>query len=102
MRDLILRSCGTLQRAIDYVNSQGPAHVDNKALAKDVDSISTASTIVSLGSILYRILWHAFSCATYGDGGFDDDTNGKKISYPYINIYIYIYISVSGIPLINT
>ena len=93
MRDLILRSCGTLQRAIDYVNSQGPAHVDNKALAKDVDSISTASTIVSLGSILYRILWHAFSCATYGDGGFDDDTNGKKYRI-HILTYIYIHISV--------
>ena len=42
---LLLRSCGTLRRAIDFVNSQGP-----EVPAKEVDSMSTASTIVYLGS----------------------------------------------------
>ena len=40
------RSCGTLQRAIDFVNSQGPA---DKTLPKDLDSLSTATTVKRLG-----------------------------------------------------
>ena len=51
------RSCDTLKRAIDFVNNQGP-HDKLGEQTKELDSISTASTIVSLGSTYERVCWN--------------------------------------------
>lgn len=77
----LLRSCGTLQRAIDFVNLQGPID-KSKDMTKELDSISTASTIVSLGRIVDFILifsWHAFAFATHSMPA------GVKIDCTYSN-----------------
>ena len=52
-----LRSCGTLQRALSFVDNQGP-HEKLGQQAKELDTISNATTIVSLGSTHEPVCLH--------------------------------------------